>query len=1065
MNLKRLQRLNVKVQTETEEYVKPMVRIRTEQDEIKEEARRCLLDDDIDMAQIDQIYEQSKHNIKSGFYEDDTMPRIDRKAAKTWYYPSNLAVREYQRKIVESTLTKNTLVCLPTGLGKTLIASVLMYNYYKWFPTGKIVFVAPTTTLVAQQIHACYNVTGIPERDTVSLTGKVNPDKRGEIWIKKRLFFCTPHVVVSDLLDGKCPGKEIVLVVIDEAHYATKNYYYCTMIKYLSQMSNHFRVLALSATPGSSLPAVQEVITNLQIAHVEVRDESDPDVRQYIQDKTVQVNQVRLTGELEELQELLYQLIQVPANKLRNQKAIFFNDITKISKGFLFFAQKNMNNNFHLKGDFQAASDLCALKEKLIMQGLKDFHDSLEAYYSEAFSGKTKSTARANVIKQPSFKILLEKKRSLMRTGAVHPKLLELERVVLKHFEENRKQGTLRETRVIIFATYRETVENIVTRLSKFTGTLKVMKFVGQSSGKRTKGLGIRDQKRVIDEFVRGNYNTLVSTSVGEEGLDIGEVDLIVCYDAVASPTRMIQRMGRTGRKRRGEAIIIVSEGNEAKKYYDSQKKIADLFKTMKTITNPNSGCTFYSANNRMIPDEITPKICMIQMVVDPLLSNFSSPRAIRKKSDKELITASEEDYLNKHYGTHIPDQVDTDNYWRSIVERLNRDTSWRHYQTVVSPIHKVQHSVATTILHQLFRNINEESYDEDLIINMEPIFPFVDDDMMKTFEKDTEEDRQRIIVEAEKINQENNDGYDSDFGGVDNYHADFATDITQHEIVNDDSWDEQSDFGGADNYQPDDIDMNELQSTSSHTSPQRSRVSSMTENLIIIEDKQNIAILDTLNDTSIVHTSAKRRRQENEFANKRAKIVDEWFFSLPPPILSSTGKIMTKKDIQDSVNQMHRKIDQLGSTNENYSEISKLTLSQESSLPKPTFTYSSSDNDEQNSLMDCPRCKKPTFCLETHASLCTMLANSTNNVDKNGAPTHMQIAFGQSSNLSKDSCQLRRKSKTIRDINRNLLLYPKESIDVEDEEFVQKYVLMDSDEQDGRMISSGSSFINDSEI
>ena len=65
-------------------------------------------------------------------------------------------------------------------------------------------------------------------------------------------------------------------------------------------------------------------------------------------------------------------------------------------------------------------------------------------------------------------------------------------------------------------------------------------------------------------EFREGGYNTLVSTCVGEEGLDIGDVDLIVCYDAHKSPIRLVQRMGRTGRKRQGRIVMLMTEGKEA---------------------------------------------------------------------------------------------------------------------------------------------------------------------------------------------------------------------------------------------------------------------------------------------------------------------------------------------------------------------------------------------------------------------------------------------------------------------------------------------------------------------
>lgn len=73
----------------------------------------------------------------------------------------------------------------------------------------------------------------------------------------------------------------------------------------------------------------------------------------------------------------------------------------------------------------------------------------------------------------------------------------------------------------------------------------------------------------MVQKFRRGGYNTLVSTCVGEEGLDIGEVDLIVCFDASKSPVRLVQRMGRTGRKREGRIVVIVSQGKEEQVTYD----------------------------------------------------------------------------------------------------------------------------------------------------------------------------------------------------------------------------------------------------------------------------------------------------------------------------------------------------------------------------------------------------------------------------------------------------------------------------------------------------------------
>lgn len=99
------------------------------------------------------------------------LPGFDSSAGKFWIYPTNYSIRDYQFNIVQQALFKNTMVTLPTGLGKTFIAAVVMYNFYRWYPRGKVVFMAPTKPLVAQQIEACYNIMGIPQDHTAEMTG------------------------------------------------------------------------------------------------------------------------------------------------------------------------------------------------------------------------------------------------------------------------------------------------------------------------------------------------------------------------------------------------------------------------------------------------------------------------------------------------------------------------------------------------------------------------------------------------------------------------------------------------------------------------------------------------------------------------------------------------------------------------------------------------------------------------------------------------------------------------------------------------------------------------------
>ena len=123
--------------------------------------------------------------------------RPDLLEAKYWIYPLNQPKRDYQFNIVQHALYDNTVVALPTGMGKTFVAGVIMLNctspsfietlsadvlaVYRWFPEGKVVFVAPTKPLVAQQIEACHRTCGIPGSDAAELTGEIPKAMRNRL--------------------------------------------------------------------------------------------------------------------------------------------------------------------------------------------------------------------------------------------------------------------------------------------------------------------------------------------------------------------------------------------------------------------------------------------------------------------------------------------------------------------------------------------------------------------------------------------------------------------------------------------------------------------------------------------------------------------------------------------------------------------------------------------------------------------------------------------------------------------------------------------------------------------
>lgn len=95
-----------------------------------------------------------------------------------------------------------------------------MYNFFRWYPRGKIIFMAPTKPLVAQQIQACYEIMGIPLESTCEMTGAMNPNERQRHWQEKRVFFLTPQVLTNDISRATCPTNQVKCLVLDEVIFS-----------------------------------------------------------------------------------------------------------------------------------------------------------------------------------------------------------------------------------------------------------------------------------------------------------------------------------------------------------------------------------------------------------------------------------------------------------------------------------------------------------------------------------------------------------------------------------------------------------------------------------------------------------------------------------------------------------------------------------------------------------------------------------------------------------------------------------------------------------------------------
>ncbi|ETW06841.1 hypothetical protein H310_02978 [Aphanomyces invadans] len=542
---------------------------------------------------------------------------IDRDLATQWLYPSNYPVRAYQQSISRAALYQNTLVCLPTGLGKTLIAAVVMYNFHRWFPRGKIVFMAPTKPLVSQQIQACHDVMPIPQHDMAELQGNVAPSKRKALWATKRVFFCTPQSMQNDIERGNCDVRSFVCVVVDEAHRATGNYAYLTVIKAIAAKISGFRVLALSATPGAKFDVIQDVISNLRISHIECKNADDPDVRMYTHSRQEEIIRCKMNTEVTEVRTQYIKLFQPILHRLCSSQVLHIRDPEKLSRWIVITSRDKMRANPNGGRPYRTAeADLALLisllhgKDILNVHGIGNFTAFLDKFTNENFSGPKKL-----VVESPEFahlQALVHAQTGGGRAAANNPKLVQLQHVLSEHFTRHKQGGS--STRCIVFTQYRESVTEIVALLATMAPLIKVQQFIGQgtSKGKEGKGQTQKQQQEIVAKFRDGHFNVLVATCIAEEGLDIGEVDLIVSFDCLTSPVRMIQRMGRTGRKRVGRVVLLVTEGDEEKKLERSVSAAKSVNRSL-TIFKDKFKCV---PSARMVPRGITPRLTESSMTV-----------------------------------------------------------------------------------------------------------------------------------------------------------------------------------------------------------------------------------------------------------------------------------------------------------------------------------------------------------------------------------------------------------------------------------------------------------------
>ena len=488
--------------------------------------------------------------------------------------------RDYQISLYRDAIERNTLIVLPTGLGKTVIAAMVA-DYVLNERKENVMFLAPTRPLISQHYETLKKLLDLTENEISKFTGEVDNEDRLLRWVTSSVVVATPQVVQNDLRNGLVNLSKFGLIVFDEAHRASGNYAYVEIARTYQEYRRRL-ILGITASPGGDREKLDEITKVLGIEAVRIKGESDPDVQKYMGGIDVKVTRLKLPEYIREASALLRTVIDRVTEKIKPAGILKYGRFSRSEAAsrigeVIERARNGEKNLFGVVSYISAAIRLDYLLEYLESQGVEIAYD----YVTEILGSEEKTLKKtASIVsRMPEFNQFLVKLKDLKDQKLDNPKMTR----VLQMCEEQIVSNP--NSRVIVFTHFRKTSDLLTSFLREKSTFLRPIRFIGQATKSGDDGLKQKDQDAILQKFRNNIFNVLVATSVAEEGLDIPATDLVIFFEPVPSEIRSIQRRGRTGRTHAGSVCILMYENTrDSGYYYSSIRKESRMKKNIQKL-------------------------------------------------------------------------------------------------------------------------------------------------------------------------------------------------------------------------------------------------------------------------------------------------------------------------------------------------------------------------------------------------------------------------------------------------------------------------------------------------
>jgi len=463
-----------------------------------------------------------------------------------------IQARAYQLEAVDVSLSGSTLLVLPTAAGKTAVAWMVMAEMLER-TDGWALMIAPTAALVKQHLDDLERIFDKDSIQPFSMSGAIPPSKREGMWNNGRIVVSTPQVVRNDVNRGLLDLSNCCLLVIDEAHHATGERAEAQVSDLYLELANQPLILGMTASPGSTTQKVEEISNRLQVNRIHLRTSEDKMLSEHLASLDIEEIRVRVPDEIRELAEPLVLWQETIVDRERRlgryvmPGAVTHRGLSNAMERANLAVRRGQSDGYGSMSRIGLAMSLHHLINHLLCQGIAAAKEFLHRKESGDDAGK-KNTR--NLLRDPR---IVSLRTSLSEMSESHSKVSAVRRLVRERLRRDPN------SRIIVFATFRDTVTALETAIRDLEGSIPIP-FIGQSKRASGSGLTAKQQVERIEKFRSGEGNVLIATSVGEEGLDIPSADLVIFYEPVASEIRTIQRRGRTGRHRDGDVVVLIAE-------------------------------------------------------------------------------------------------------------------------------------------------------------------------------------------------------------------------------------------------------------------------------------------------------------------------------------------------------------------------------------------------------------------------------------------------------------------------------------------------------------------------